>query len=147
MLCGSIFVYLPVSLSLSPPPDPPHPTPQRSDSVLCRGRDKTPLLSSIFLPHFLRLINVLTSRRGQESVERQTLYPWVCAYTHVLSRRAAPPLLPPLPGVGAAAACSQSRLTCANMKTFVEMQIQHGPQAADPRAPFPGCAASPARLL
>lgn len=61
---------------------------------------------------------MLTCRRGQDTVELQTLYPWVCTYTHVQH------------AVGATVARTQSRLTDANLKTFTVMQTQNGPQAA-----------------
>lgn len=77
----------PVCLSLPVPPPPPL-NPQ-----FCAEQESQRRNSAVFLnlsPSLSRLINVLTSRRGEDAVEKQTLNPWVCASMPVLSRSQAP---------------------------------------------------------
>lgn len=84
VLCASIFVLVLPRL-------PQSVSPSRFSSPLLRllsfvpsqRRNSVPLLN--LSPSLSALINVLTSRKGQDTVEKQTLYPWVCTYTHVLS--------------------------------------------------------------
>lgn len=91
---GPLWFHLCFNASLSPSVSlshpPPLPTPQFCAKRTSQRQNSAVLLN--LFPWLSPLINVLTSRRGEDTMEKQTLYLWVCAHVRVLSWCAAPPL-------------------------------------------------------